>query len=146
MQIAPPAYQAPSIPYTGNGQQPPLDITGLYDNLPLPGLSKYNYNLSAFYDKYGLYARLAYSWRSTFLLTPQDCCFPFLPVYQVGSGQLDGSIFYTVNKQFKIGLEVQNITDTTLKTEFLLNGDGLRAPRSYFKSDRQYAMTVRLNF
>ena len=146
VQIAPPAYQAPTIPYTGNGQQPPLDITGLYDNLPLPGLSKYNYNLSGFYDKYGLYLRLAYSWRSKFLLTPQDCCFPFLPVYQDASGQLDGSIFYTVNKQFKIGLEIQNITDTTVKTRFLLNGKGLEAPRSYFKSDRQYQLTVRTSF
>jgi TonB-dependent receptor len=144
VQIAPPSYQAPTVPYTGNGQQPPLDITGLYDNLPLPGLSKYNYNISGFYDKYGLYLRLAYSWRSRFLLTPQDCCFPFLPVYQDASGQLDGSLFITVNKQFKIGFEVQNITDTTVKTRFRLNGDDLTAPRSYFKSDRQYQMTVRL--
>lgn len=146
VQIAPPNYSAPSVLLTGNGQQPPLDITGLYSNIPLPGLSKYNYNLSTFYDKYGIYARIAYSWRSKFLLTPQDCCFPFLPVYQLASGQVDASLFYTVNKAFKIGIQGSNLIDTTTKTVFLLNGNGLTAPRSFFKSDRQYSMSVRLSF
>ncbi len=146
VQIAPPNYSAPTVMLTGNGQQPPLDITGLYSNIPLPGLSKYNYNASAFFDKYGIYARVAYSWRSKFLLTPQDCCFPFLPVYQLSSGQVDASLFYTVDKSFKIGIQGSNLIDTTTKTVFLLNGDGLTAPRSFFKSDRQYELTVRLSF
>jgi TonB-dependent receptor len=142
--ISPPSYQAPTTPYTGNGAQPPLDITGLYDNLPLPGLSKHTFNISGFYDKFGLYARVAYNWRSKFLLTSQDCCFPYLPVYQLSSGTLDASLFYTVNKYFKIGIQGSNLIDTTTKTSFLLNGAGLEAPRSYFKSDRQFNMSVRL--
>ena len=119
-------------------------MSGIYDNLPLAGLSKYNFNASAFYDLFGFYARVAYSWRSKYLLTNRDCCFPFLPVYSLASGQLDGSLFYTVNKQFKIGVEAQNILDTTTKTTFVLNSAGLEAPRSYFKSDRQFQLTVRL--
>lgn len=135
-----------SVPSNGaaDGSRPPLDVTGIYDNLPLAGLSKYNFNASAFYDLFGIYARVAYSWRSKYLLTNRDCCFPYLPVYALASGQMDGSLFYTVNKRFKIGLQVQNILDATTKTTFLLNAEGLEAPRSYFKSDRQYQFTVRL--
>ncbi|TPG15816.1 TonB-dependent receptor [Sphingomonas koreensis] len=144
--IAPPAYQAPTVELTGNGNQPPLDITGLYDNLPLPGLSKHTVNVSAFYDKSGLYARLAYNWRSKFLLTAVDCCFPFLPVYQASDGTLDGSIFYSVGKHYKIGLQVSNILDHTVRTKYLLNGDGLEAPRSFFTTDRQYQLSVALSF
>jgi TonB-dependent receptor len=127
-----------------DGNRPPLDVSGLYDNLPLAQLSKYNFNVSAFYDLFGIYARFAYSWRSKYLLTNRDCCFPFLPVYALGSGQADASLFYTVNKQFKIGIQAQNLLDTTTKTTFVLNKDGLEAPRSWFKSDRLYQLTVRL--
>ncbi len=127
-----------------DGSRPPVDVSGLYSTLPLAQLSKYNFNVSAFYDFAGIYARIAYSWRSKYLLTNRDCCFPFLPVYSLATGQADASLFYTVNKQFKIGLQVQNLFDATTRTTFVLNKDGLEAPRSWFKSDRQFQMSVRL--
>lgn len=127
-----------------DGNRPPQDVAGLYNNLPLAGLSKYNANASLFYDLNGFYARIAYSWRSRFLLTNRDCCFPFLPVYSLATGQADASVFYTVNKQFKLGVEVQNLLDNTTKTTFLLNGQGLEAPRSFFKSDRSIQISARL--
>lgn len=130
----------------GDGARPPLDVGGIYNNLPLAGLSKYNFNVAGFYDKGGIYARFAYSWRSKFLLTNRDCCFPFLPVYALSTGQLDGSVFLTVNKNFKIGIEAQNLLDTTTRTVFLLSAQGLTAPRSYYKSDRQLSVTTRLTF
>lgn len=125
---------------------PPVDTGSLYENLPLTGLSKYNFNVAAFYDKANIYARFAYSWRSKFLLTNRDCCFPFLPVYALATGQLDGSVFFTVDKNFKIGLEAQNLLNNVTKTSYLLNGDGQMAPRSYFISDRQFSLTTRLTF
>ncbi len=146
-------YVSPSnipngVPTNGaaDGSRPPLDVTGIYGNLPLAGLSKYNFNVAGFYDKGGVYARFAYSWRSKFLLTNRDCCFPFLPVYSLAAGQLDGSVFLTVDKNFKIGVEAQNLLDTTTKTVFLLDSKGLTAPRSFFKSDRQISITTRLTF
>lgn len=102
--------------------------------------------MAGFYDFGGLYARIAYSWRSKYLLTNRDCCFPFLPVYALATGQADASLFYTVNKQFKIGLQVQNLLDATTRTTFVLNSAGLEAPRSYFKSDRQFSLSTRLTF
>lgn len=127
-----------------DGNRPVMDVTGLYDNLPLSGLSKHNVNVAAFYDLKGFYARAAYSWRSKYLLSNRDCCFPFLPVYAQAAGQLDASLFYTVTKTFKIGIEAANLLDTTTKTTYLLNKNGLEAPRNYFKSDRQYTISVRL--
>jgi len=125
---------------------PPVDTGSLYANLPLAGLSKYNFNLAAFYDKSSIYARVAYSWRSKFLLTNRDCCFPFLPVYALAAGQMDASMFFTVNKNFKIGVEAQNLLNTVTKTAYLLTGDGQTAPRSSFISDRQFSVTTRLTF
>ncbi len=127
-----------------DGNRPPLDVAGLYDGLPLAQLSKYNFNVSAFYDLVGVYARIAYSWRSKYLLTNRDCCFPFLPVYAQATGQADASLFYTVNPQFKIGVQVQNLFDATTRTTFVLNDEGQEAPRSYFKSDRQFQISARL--
>ncbi len=125
---------------------PPVDTGSLYANLPIAGLSKYNFNVAAFYDKSNVYARVAYSWRSKFLLTNRDCCFPFLPVYALSGGQLDGSMFLTVNRNFKIGVEAQNLLNTVTKTAYLLSGDGQMAPRSNFISDRQISITTRLTF
>ena len=146
VQISSPDFRptGDATPNEGDGYQPVVEVTGLYDSLPLPQLSKYNYNLSVFYDKYGLQARLAYSWRSKYLLNNRDCCFPFLPVYAKATGTLDGSIFVTVNEQFKVGVQVINLLDETTKTTYLLNGDGLEAPRSYFKTDRQISATARI--
>lgn len=148
VQAPPPDYRASAdpTPLEGDGNQPPLDVQGLYDDLPLAGLSKHNFNSSVFYDKYGLYVRAAYSWRSKYLLTNRDCCFPFLPVYAASYGQLDGSVFYSLNKYLKFGFEVQNITDATTRTTFRLNSDGLEAPRQFSKADRSYSLSVRATF
>lgn len=134
----------PNNPNASNA--PPVDTAALYANLPLAGLSKYNFNVAGFYDKANIYARVAYSWRSKFLLTTRDCCFPFLPVYALSGGQMDASMFFTVNKNFKIGVEAQNLLNTVTKTAYLLTGDGQMAPRSYFISDRQFSVTTRLTF
>lgn len=148
IQTTPPRFAASTdpTPNEGDGNQPPIDITGLYTNLPLPLLSKHNFNVAGFYDKYGIYARLAYSWRSSYLLNNRDELFPFLPVYSNATGQADASLFYTLNRNFKIGVQVNNLLDTTTKTRFLLNQDGLTAPRTFFKSDRQYQLSVRLTY
>jgi TonB-dependent receptor len=136
------------VPANGaaDGSRPPQDVAGLYDNLPLQGLSKHTVNVAGFYDKGAFYARVAYSWRSKFLLTNRDCCFPFLPVYALPTGQLDASAFVTVNEHFKLGVTASNLLDETTKTNFLLNGAGLEAPRSFFKNDRSYTLSARMTF
>jgi len=142
--IGPPGY-APSNNLVETGNQPTIDIAGLYENLPLEGLSRHNFNAALFYELGGLQARFAYSWRSRFLLTRLDCCFPFGPVWNEASGQADTSIAYSPTKNFKIVLEVQNLLNTTTKTSYAFQND-VRAPRSWFKSDRQFAISTKLTF
>lgn len=121
--------------------------------LPLQQLSKHTYNFSVFYEKDRLSARLAYNWRNGFLLTPRDDINPFSPIFNDSTGQLDGSIFYTLNDNWKIGLYGANLLDevtvTQQQTSYNLNGAnqaGPLAPRSYFRSDRRVTFSLRYTF
>ncbi|EWH08835.1 TonB-dependent receptor [Catenovulum agarivorans DS-2] len=116
-----------------------------YDNLPLEGLSKNNYNLVAMYEKYGVSARLAYNWRSDYLLTTKDVITE-LPIYNEASGQLDGSIFYSLNDNIQIGLQGTNLTDEVTRTSMQVDQAGNRAGRSWFVNDRRISFVVKGNF
>jgi TonB-dependent receptor len=82
----------------------------------LEGVSKHTVNLVGLYQKGPWQARLAYNWRSRFLVTPIDCCIA-LPIWQKPTGYLDGSIQYQVTPQLRLSLEAQNILNTTAKLE-----------------------------
>lgn len=121
--------------------------------LPLQQLSRHTYNFSVFYERDRLSARLAYNWRNGFLLTPRDDINPFSPIFNASTGQLDGSIFYTLNDNWKIGLYGANLLDevtvTEQQTSYQLNGvnqAGPLAPRSYFRSDRRVTLSLRYTF
>ncbi|MES1191219.1 MAG: TonB-dependent receptor [Steroidobacter sp.] len=114
--------------------------------LPLQGLSKNTINITPFYSKGPWDIRLAYSWRSQFLLTTQDVIVPYQPIMNLSTGQLDGSIFYSINDNFKIGLQAANITDEVTKTAAVINDYLQLAPRSYFINDRRFALGVRFTF
>lgn len=114
--------------------------------LPLQGLSKNTINITPFYSKGPWDIRLAYSWRSKFLLTTQDVIVPYQPIMNLSTGQLDGSIFYSINDNFKIGLQAANITDEVTKTAAVINNYLQLAPRSYFVNDRRFALGVRFTF
>ncbi len=124
------------------GTEPVID-TGL---LPLESLSEHNANFAAIYENERISARLAYSWRSEYLLTTRDEIVPFAPIYSDATGQLDGSFFYTVSPTFKVGVQGVNLLDETTKTFQVLNGDLLQAPRSWFKNDRRFSFVVRATF
>ena len=133
----------------GDGSRPPGEVNDLYALLPLSQLSKHNANFAAFFDKGGVYARLAYSWRSRYLLGTRDCCFPFLPVFSEPTGQLDGSLFVTVNENFKLGIQGSNLLNEVTQTSFALFNDGgriVRSKRGAFVNDRRYSLTARLSF
>lgn len=112
-------------------------------NLPFEGLSKHNVNLTAFYEKGPISARVAYSWRSKHLQTAVDQLYPYFPVYLAGAGQLDASLFLSVNDRIKIGVQGVNLTNTVTKTLQQFTSSGMLAPLSYFVTDRRYAFIVR---
>ncbi len=114
--------------------------------LPLEGLSKQSYNATLFYNKGDWDARLAWSWRSAFLLTARDVIVPNAPIMNENTGTLSASAFYNVTPQIKIGVQGANLLDNVTKTSQILNNQLLRAPRSFFIEDRRVSLIVRATF
>ena len=114
--------------------------------LPFPGVSRYNVNAAIFYEKYGISARMAYNWRSQYLITARDVVFPNQPTYQAENGQLDGSLFYTVTPHIKVGIEGNNILATTAENLVQINAAGLKATRALFQTDRRLTLALRASF
>jgi TonB-dependent receptor len=122
----------------------PEQVIGAEDQtLPLEGLSKTSYNLTAMYERFGLSARLAYNWRERFLLTTSAANIQ-RPVWSEDYGQLDGSVFYNITPSIKLGLMGTNLLNTRT---FLDVGGATLAPRySWTDTDRRVAIAVRASF
>lgn len=119
-------------------------LTGAADSsLPLEGMSKTSYNFGLLYEKYGFSGRLAYNWRSRYLLTTSAANIQ-RPVWSENYGQLDGSVFYTINEYVKVGLQGTNLLNSRT---FLDVGGADLAPRySWTDTDRRIAAAVRVSF
>jgi TonB-dependent receptor len=113
---------------------------------PLAGISKHTLNAVIFYEKGPLSMRAAYNWRSDFLITPRDDIFPFSPIWQESGGQLDASIFVTVNKQLKLGIQGVNLLDSVTRTSQVVDFSGTRITRSAFRNDRRFTFLARFDF
>lgn len=147
-----------------------VDTNGaIFGRLPLEGLSKYSYNLTGYYERGIVSLRLAYNWRSKYLLAtnvngtqgsdgspltpggvdcgaPTDHCVVWgLPTWNGAYGELDGSIFFKFNNdKISFGLEAQNLTNSVNKV-LMQQSIGLMG-RAWFQSDRRYTATVRVTF
>lgn len=113
---------------------------------PLAGISKHTVNATVFYEKGPLALRAAYNWRSAFLVTPRDDIFPFSPIWQEATGQLDASIFYAVTDNIKVGVQGVNLLDEVSETSQVVDFDGTRITRSAFRNDRRYSFIARFDF
>ena len=132
----------------------PRDTDGsLFGTLPADGLSKNSFNVAAFYEKGPWQIRLAYNWRSKYLLSVGPNGYNGgdggidwkLPVYSDDFGQLDGSIFYKFTDHLQLGLEVNNLNNAEQRTIMDQNGAGSRVT-SWYVNDRRYAATLRMTF
>lgn len=116
-----------------------------FDNLPLEGLSKDNFNFVAMYEKNGFNARLAYNWRSEYLLTTKDVITQ-LPIFNEANGQLDGSFFYRLNDNIELGVQGTNLTNTVTRTSMQVDAEGNQVGRSWFVNDRRVSLVARGTF
>ena len=116
-----------------------------FTNLPLQGYSDQNFNIVGMYEKDNISFRLAYTWRSEYLLTLRESE-EFVPAYSEDQGMMDASFFYTVNENVKVGLQVSNLLGTDTKTQYQQNQQGTRTDAFSFTTDRRYALTVRATF
>jgi iron complex outermembrane receptor protein len=115
------------------------------DIVPLQGQSEHTANFVLMYEKYDWTARLAYNWRSKYLLTTRDVISKY-PLWNDDAGFLDGSVFYQVNDSISIGLQATNLLDTESKTIMILDDGGTQAGRSWFIQDRRVSAILRATF
>ena len=119
----------------------------------LEGLSENSYNLIGMFEKGSWAARIAYNWRSKYLITAIDCC-TGVPMWNEDYGQVDGSIRYKVNDNIELNLSGSNLTgsDTVLTQQTF--GDSpstpgakpVFTPASWFKNDRRIQVGIRLKY
>jgi TonB-dependent receptor len=129
-------------PDVAAGNQSTVDV----GRLPLEGLSQNTVNLTPFYDHERWSARLAWSWRDDFLLTIRDVIVPFQPIIHEATGQLDGSIFFSINDSWKVGFQGVNLLNETIRTSAIVNDELQTAPRSWFMNDTRYSLILRGHF
>jgi TonB-dependent receptor len=116
-----------------------------FDALPLEGLSEQNANAALLYEKYGISARIAYNWRSDYLLTTRDVI-TTLPIYNKANGQLDASLYWDVSDNWKLGVQGTNLNNNVTETQMQINQEGDKVSRSWFTNDRRYSLVVRATF
>lgn len=111
----------------------------------LEGVSKHSYNIVGMYEKGPVSARVAYNWRSKYLVTAIDCCVG-LPIWQKSTGYLDASFRLRATKNVEFVIEATNLlgTDTVLFQQ--VDSTGLLKPNAWFKNDRRYQLGARLTF
>lgn len=104
----------------------------------LVGNSKNTYNASAYYENLRFNARVTYTHRSAFFSgLDRNTAFS-----QDAIGSLAASLGYTINENFSVTLDGQNLTDETL-TYYARNRD---QPRAFYKNGSQYYLNVRYKF
>lgn len=119
--------------------------------LPVEQLSKYNYNLTGMYEKGPWSARLAYNWRSQYLLVASGANGTgSLPVFSAPYGQLDFGSSYRINDHFTFGVDGQNVTATVAKTLMGVKNDPVYGDQQYnrnwFVSDRRFIASIKFSY
>ncbi|GIX22112.1 MAG: hypothetical protein KatS3mg121_0895 [Gammaproteobacteria bacterium] len=114
----------------------------------LEGLSDDSYSAILMYEYEKISARLAYSWRSEYLVTAIDCCVAY-PVWQDEYGQVDLSFAYHLTDNVQLHIQGSNVTgeETVLYQQVTNDADGrLLLPNAWFQNDKRYTIGLRLNF
>ena len=135
-----------------------------FGNLPLAQLSRWSYNATLLYEHGPLSGRVAYSWRSKYLMgvnvnpaqgsnglntdpsSPnygqQDITYG-LPVYGAAYGTVDAGIFYKVGDHVTFGFEAQNLLDEVYR-ELMQQHIGFHT-FAWYDSGRSYTATIRFS-
>lgn len=133
-------------PESNPNPQPGLEAANLeLAGLPLRGLSEHTANFVLMYEKNDWAARLAYNWRSEYLVTTRDVISGH-PIWNADAGFLDGSVSYNVTDEITIGLQATNLANTQTETIMTLDNDGRQTGRSWFVNDRRLALTLKAQF
>ena len=97
------------------------------------------------YEKNDISFRIAYTWRSDYLLTLRESE-EFAPAYSKDQGMMDASVFYSITDNIKVGFTASNLLDADTETQYQQTQDGTRTNANTFTTDRRYALIVRAVF
>jgi TonB-dependent receptor len=131
---------------TRNSAANPYDTTqqtnAQLQGYPLEGLSKRAYNAEIYYSIPTFEARVAYNWRSSYLLTTAAANLN-IPAFAGDYGQLDASIQWTFWRSLTVGVQGVNLADSKYKVLVdNLNGAGMTY-HNWVDSDRRYSVFLR---
>lgn len=142
-----------------------------FGKTPLQGLSRHTVNFAIMYEQHGLSMRVAYNWRSRYLLgvnqwgsrgnnglntnpasgadrflipTPNNDQAFGLPLYQAAYGQVDASIFYDFTDKFRVGLEGTNLGNSY--TRQIMQQHAGDFTRQVFMSGPRYTLLAQYSF
>ncbi|SER18198.1 TonB-dependent receptor [Sphingobium sp. YR768] len=143
------AFSGLPAPFDGLGVQTSFNYTESNANYTnavtnvsygLEGLSKYSYSLVGFYEKYGVQARLAYTWRDKFLQVAvgRNGDAEYFDAY----GQLDAGLSYEVTPNFTIFADAINLNNAK---EFIYSVSPDRT-KEYRQTGRRLSGGVRVRF
>ncbi len=140
------------------------DINGVVkSDAPIQGLSKHSANLALMYEKAAWSLRLAYNWRSKYLMgthgngtdgdynyfsAPGQSTFTDISLANFADsyGQVDLGGTYKFNDKASISLQVSNLTNAVTKTLQYGYPGNEYAPRSWFIADRRMDLILRYDF
>nr|WP_315259300.1 TonB-dependent receptor [uncultured Duganella sp.] len=142
-----------------------------FGKTPMQGLSRHTVNFAIMYEQHGLSMRVAYNWRSRYLLgvnqwgsrgnnglntnpasgagrflipTPNNDQAFGLPLYQAAYGQVDASIFYDFTDKFRVGLEGTNLGNSY--TRQIMQQHAGDFTRQVFMSGPRYTLLAQYSF
>ncbi len=136
----------------------------LTDN-PLTGLSKHNVNMTLMYEHSAWSLRLAYSWRSPYLMNtgvhgtnPAYTYYDYtnnkaygiqtgLPLWSDEYGTLDFGGSYKINDHFKLSVNASNLTNAVVKTQMYGGYPGnANFTRSWFVTDQRINVGLSISY
>lgn len=121
-----------------DGNTPTTADDVVTSRIVLDKLSKNSYNFTLFYEKYGISARVRYTWRDKFTETLNRMRFNLPPVV-AARGQLNANISYDINENYTIGIEGVNLTKED-RTRYCFNEGTLLCEQSL--TDRRITIGI----
>ncbi len=118
---------------------------GTFRNLPLEGMSDIQANLVGLYERGDWAVRLAYNWKSKYLVSAADCCIR-TDIFAKAYGQLDGSVRYAVTDHIEASVQGSNILGSPTVLQQQVADPRLLMPRSWFINDRRMMLGLRLKY
>ncbi|WP_260922465.1 TonB-dependent receptor [Novosphingobium sp. 9] len=115
----------------------------------VPDVSHWSYNAVAMYEKYGISARLAYNWRSSYVDSYNSGGVQGNTIMVKPTGQLDFSASYDLTQNVTLTFNATNITDRTYHDYFVgtgSTGETSVTPRDTRTYDRTFEFGARFKF